>query len=154
MQILDTKLKAYLSLPHLSDVSNSSHTSKIASLLKEGQILENCLVIAIDHKTNEIALSRKASLIEFAKSSEPLLDISSVSVSKSFPGYIKKVLDNGCLVGFVGSLQGFARLHVGQYINSSRFQIAMFPELKNISPLVRVLLHRFLKLTSPIDAST
>jgi ribosomal protein S1 len=110
--ILDNDLNASISYAHLSDVCDEVHTAKLAACYKEGHILEDCLVLSIEKWTNEIVLTRKSSLVEIAQAGGYAKDVASLEVGQSHAGFVKKIMEHGAIVGFVGGLQGFARIYV------------------------------------------
>ncbi|KAJ3219810.1 Protein RRP5, partial [Clydaea vesicula] len=113
IKLKDTGCKGVLPFKHLSDHNSESHISKLADALKEGMMLEKLVVMEINKLSGEILLSKKPTLIHYAneKGSELLIDVNALEPSLTIPGFVKKILDKGCIIGFVGGLQGFAKMH-------------------------------------------
>ena len=100
-------IKGLVELPHLSDISDSAHLTKLISGYKIGDVIANVVVIGVDRKRGLFHASLKGELIN-----DEIRAFDNVKIGLVLPGFIKKILDGGCIVGFVGGMVGFCPLHV------------------------------------------
>ncbi|KAI8806617.1 hypothetical protein BJ742DRAFT_679848, partial [Cladochytrium replicatum] len=101
---------AHATLPkaHVSD--HPSHVNRMFSLLREGSILREVVVLS-KRGQRGLTVSLKPVLVSLAKSGDILQDVSNAQVGIRVPGFVKSVTDSTCFVGFFGEAFGMAKLH-------------------------------------------
>ncbi|KAJ3670185.1 hypothetical protein LUZ60_010509 [Juncus effusus] len=102
---LSENSKGTIYTEHLADYHVQA--SALKNVLKPGYKFDQLLVI--DSEGNNLILSAKSSLINFA--SEIPSEVSEIRSGSVVHGYISNIIEAGCFVRFLGNLTGFSLKH-------------------------------------------
>ncbi|OZJ03378.1 hypothetical protein BZG36_04497, partial [Bifiguratus adelaidae] len=107
LSLVPSQIRAILPTSHISD-HVGVHVQHLFDSLKEGQELENLVVLDKNQEKSNVLVSHKSALQKGVEAKVMPKSLDDVKVGAIIPGFVRSVTENGVFVGFLGGLTGLA----------------------------------------------
>ncbi|KAJ3286606.1 hypothetical protein HK104_008958, partial [Borealophlyctis nickersoniae] len=109
VEIAPSKVRGYIPKMHLTD--HAAHADKLLARFREGQTLKNLVVVSKDQRKSRVWVSMKPLLVEELKRRKKAIAFEDIKEGDVVPGYVKGILEAGCLIALPGGVVGMVKLH-------------------------------------------